>query len=891
MDHFNKTITLLTNAGFCDWDIPNAKGYFSPSFKNILGYQADQQIDPEMLYKYIIYPDDLEKLNKNYHSHIAQKGINPIYQEFRFLKPDDNIVWLSVTANVIEWSDDNTPVRLVASIVEIGNQKQTAGKLVKTETLFNMVSSMARVGAWEIDLRTNKINWTKVTREIHGVDDGYESGVDPLTAEKSDFIKDDINKLKVSAAVKKAINERVPVDYEYEIYTAQGENKWIRSIINAEFEGDVCIKLFGTCQDIDRQKRTQIELELSEKQFRSIFEHSAIGMAVVGLDGQWINVNRELCRVLGYTKAELLTKTFNEVTHPDDCVTSLGLIDKFLTHEVDRFSLEKRYIHKDGKTIWVWLTISLIKDLSDKPMHFVSQLKDITDRKNTEIELKKALTELSAIFHSTEQVAIINCDLNVYVKTFNRGAELMLGYSADELIDKEHAYIFHDPEEVQKRIEIRSAQLGRTVSVIDVFLDPPIVNGFELNEWTYRRKDGSTFPVKLIVTAVYNDENEVTGYLGVATDISDLKKVEKALRDSEQRWQFAIEGTGDGLWDLNIPMNKSFHSEQYCSMLGFDSDDFAKTRFDYESRIHPDDREQHDKDLQVYLDGKRKDVYVNQHRVMCKDGSYKWILDRGKVIEWSANGKPLRMIGTHSDITDQKNREQQLRRSFDIISEQNNRLLNFAHIVSHNLRSHSGNFQMLMEMVFDPSTTDEEKADLLHHLKNVSAKLSETIANLNDVITIQTNINLQKVNLRLNDYILKTLDILSGDIKKYNIVIKNEVPTDCYLMYNPAYLESILLNFFTNSIKYRSDERQPQIKVKCFKEQGHDVLIFEDNGIGIDLKMHGENIFGMYKTFHGNKDAKGIGLFITKNQIEALGGKIQVKSKLNKGTTFKVYLS
>jgi signal transduction histidine kinase len=149
----------------------------------------------------------------------------------------------------------------------------------------------------------------------------------------------------------------------------------------------------------------------------------------------------------------------------------------------------------------------------------------------------------------------------------------------------------------------------------------------------------------------------------------------------------------------------------------------------------------------------------------------------------------------------------------------------------------------------------------------------------------------KKENLNLNMYLNKVLDILNNDISKNKVKIFNKIPKECYIDFNPSYLESILLNFTTNAIKYSHPERVPEIMYNHYLENGKVVLEIQDNGLGIDLARHGDKLFGMYKTFHKNENARGIGLFITKNQIESMGGSVTVDSKTNKGTTFKIYFN
>jgi len=143
----------------------------------------------------------------------------------------------------------------------------------------------------------------------------------------------------------------------------------------------------------------------------------------------------------------------------------------------------------------------------------------------------------------------------------------------------------------------------------------------------------------------------------------------------------------------------------------------------------------------------------------------------------------------------------------------------------------------------------------------------------------------------LFEYILQAIQLLEEQINQKNVTVINDVPADIIVNYNPAYLESILLNFISNAIKYSSPERQPKITLSFFQENEDLILKITDNGIGIDLKRNGDKLFGMYKTFNNNADARGIGLFITKNQIDAMGGKVEVDSELGKGTSFKIYFT
>ncbi|MDI1231820.1 MAG: PAS domain S-box protein [Methylobacter sp.] len=187
-------------------------------------------------------------------------------------------------------------------------------------------------------------------------------------------------------------------------------------------------------------------------------------------------------------------------------------------------------------------------------------------------------------------------------------------------------------------------------------------------EWVHLKADGAhiTCFVKLVPTRL----NGKPAILCSLQDITARKQLENALRDSEYRWKFAVEGSGDGLWDWDVVNNTTFFSRRWKEMIGFSDNELANHFESWEQRMHPDDKANIFTVLQAYFDGKVP-VYSIEHRLRCKDGSYKWILGRGIVVSRDAEGKPLRMIGTHTDISERKQLE-------DIREELLNRLQKIA---------------------------------------------------------------------------------------------------------------------------------------------------------------------------------------------------------------------
>lgn len=539
-----------------------------------------------------------------------------------------------------------------------------------------------------------------------------------------------------------------------------GSRQWISWDVRPWFEEDGNIGgILMYTEDITKRKVIELELSRSEQQFRQTFEHSAIGMAIVDLSGRWVRANKSLCDIVGYTAQELMERTFQDITHPEDLDKDLELLAELLAGRRESYRMEKRYFRKNGDWVWALLAVALVKDNEGNPQHFVSQVTDITEQKLAHQKVQEVLAELKGVLNASSQVSIIGADINGVITTFNKGAENMLGYTAEEMLYKQTPAIIHVQSEVEARASELTEILGEPVSGFDTFVAYAQRGLYESRQWTYVRKDGSTFPVQLVVTANKKANGEIIGFLGVATDISKIKEAENEI----------------------------------ISLL-------------------------------------------------------------------------------------------------DVTADQNKRLLNFAHIVSHNLRSHSGNFSMLLELL-DKENNPEAQKEMMGFLREASDNLKETIAHLNEVVQMNssTEDNLKQVSLnKAADNVIGSIQAL---LKTNDATCVINIPENTYVRAVPAYLDSILLNFVTNSVKYRSPDRNPEIAITATPAPNHFIMLsITDNGMGIDLKKHGSKLFGMYKTFHGNKDARGIGLFITKNQIEAMGGKIEAESEPGIGTTFKIFL-
>lgn len=323
-------------------------------------------------------------------------------------------------------------------------------------------------------------------------------------------------------------------------------------------------------------------------------------------------------------------------------------------------------------------------------------------------------------------------------------------------------------------------------------------------------------------------------------------------------------------------------NDEYGKIVGYSTEELLNT--DFQSITHSSDLEL---DIQMMSDLKNglvNDFHIEK-RYINKSGNIVWV-NLFVATLWKKQNIIINHIAIVEDITEKKKAEEELNQSFMLVSEQNKRLLNFSYIVSHNLRSHTSNIQLIADLLENSKSKDEQD-EMITLLKKVSQSLDETMRNLNEVVNIRNNINLKIENLNLNNFIENTLSLLKPQIENKSAIVENNASDDIFIEYNRAYLESILYNFISNALRYSHPDRNPFITLSFNKNEKS--LSIKDNGIGIDLKRNKEDLFGMYKTFNNNPDAKGLGLFLTKNQIDAMGGKIETESELGIGTNFIIY--
>jgi diguanylate cyclase (GGDEF)-like protein/PAS domain S-box-containing protein len=302
--------------------------------------------------------------------------------EVRMKRKDGSVVWVS--ANVRALKDaDGKPVLLEGTLEDITQRRQAEEALRKSRARFRSLiqNSSDIITLLEVD-GTIRYESPSIERIL-----GYEP--EELVGENVfDYVHPEDLERVLEVLAEGLADPKLRPSVEYRFRHKDGSWRWLESIgANLLDDPDVG-ELVVNSRDITERKLAEEALQEAEQRFRSSFRDAAVGMALVGTDGRWLQVNRSLCEITGYSEEELLTKTCHDITHPDDLETNLHHVRRLLAGEIETYQMEKRYFHKEGYSVWLLLNVSLVRDTRGRPRYFIAQIQDISERKRMEAKLQ-----------------------------------------------------------------------------------------------------------------------------------------------------------------------------------------------------------------------------------------------------------------------------------------------------------------------------------------------------------------------------------------------------------------------------------------------------------------------------------------------------------------------
>jgi PAS domain S-box-containing protein len=574
-------------------------------------------------------------------------------EEDRFVRADGSEDWLRW--EVRPWRDVTGKIGGIIMFTEvITERKQAEEALRASEERFAVAVEGSTDVLWDAHRipgapwhePNTPIWWSPRVRQLLCLED--REPFDTLGQWVARLHPDDMN--HVLGRLAAHIEQRVPYDVEYRMRTNRGEYRWLRGRGQATWdEQGEPRRMSGSCQDISDRKQTEQALKTSDEQLRQALLASNTGLWDWNTETGEVSFSKEWKSQLGFSETELPDRfeTWETRLHPDDRPRAIAYVQNYLAHPEGEYRLEFRLRHKDETYRWIEARASLIGEPDGRRVRLLGSHTDITARKQMEAELAEREERLRLfIEHSPVALAMLDREMR-YVAVSRRWlTDYRLG--EQDLIGRHHYDVFPEILAMPEWQEVHQRCLLGAVE--------------RREEDHFVRVDGTEEWTRWEIRPWHDVIGEIGGIIMFTEVITERKRADDTLRKSEQRFHFAVEATSDGIWDWDIRTGVVYFSPQWMRLLGYVSDEIVRSTEFFFSLVHPDDRARTAQVLQEHLDG-RIPVKQLEIRLRRKSGDYRWYLDRGKVVARDQDGRPLRMVGTITDITERKQVEEDLKAS------------------------------------------------------------------------------------------------------------------------------------------------------------------------------------------------------------------------------------
>ncbi len=839
------------------WQAPDRSyRYMSPSCEQFTGYSPQEFTNNPSLYMNIVYPDDLPMVME--HSADFEKD-NYENIDFRIIHKDGNVKWISHSCRSIHDEKGVFLGRRVSNRDITDRKKAEEDRRASENRFSTLVQSM------------DNIVYTLDTNEKHTGIYGKAFGELGLSTDffigKSaiDIFGEKNGKVHHEANLKALAGKYVTYEWSTE---QDGKTLYYLTSLSPILDADGKTNgVVGIGQDITEIKRIEEQLRESEARFRNAMENAPIGMALVSLDSKFINVNTALCNITGYPEDELKNLTFQEITYPDDLEKDLANVTKLLAGEISSYMMKKRYIRKDGSIVWIQLTGSLLKDEDSKPLYFIAQIEDITERRQAEQQLRDSRSLLQTIIN-TIPVRVFWKDRDLHYIGCN---QLFASDAGEEtpasLIGKDdYAMGWKDQAEQYRADDQKVIQTGI----------PKM--GYEEQQTT---PAGGIIWLRTSKVPLMNKSNEIIGVLGTYDDITERKRAEIALKDSEHALAKAQEIAHLGNWDWNIITNELYWSDEIYRIFGLAPHQFEATYDAFLDTIYQDD-----KDIVVTAVSDAVNnikPYNVEHRIVLPTGEIRYVSEQGEVTR-DESGKAVRMIGTVLDITERKRYEEKLK-------EANASKDKFFSIIAHDLKNPFnallGSAEALHENI------DDFDKDDLHDMSNIIYRSAKNAYALLENLLEWSRSQLDRLDIKphdinLRDIVHESIMIVESQAENKQVSILNTI-SDAMVHADTNLLKTILRNLLSNAIKYTATGGMITVSSQENADADMVEISVTDNGIGMPHEVM-EKIFKIDTKYSTPGTAKetgtGLGLVLCKEFVERQGGRIWVESEVGKGTRF-----
>ena len=591
--------------------------YVSPQVEEILGYTPDEWLNKDRFWQNKIHPDDRESAIQYCH-HETKEGRNHEF-EYRFQKADGSYIWVRDVVTVV--SEGGKPKKLRGLILNISEEKILQQNLEEAYELSN-------IGTWELDLINHTLTWSKFVKELHEVAPDFEPDLESAI----NFYEEGYSREKVTEAVGKAVEDKIPFDLELTVITANGNRKWVRAVGEPKVVNGETVAIFGSTQDITSRKQAEIAKDEARRSLQNILDQSMDVICVIDDEGRFERVSSASKQVWGYKPEELEGKEYiNYVIQEDRDLTRQAAAD--IMSGIDQTNFENRYRHKNGDVIPIVWAVRWSE--TDQKMYGVAR--DARELKEAQGKLEETEQHLRNIVeHST----------NLF---YTHDVDGTLTYVSPQSYD----FFGYSPEESKRNWEDFVTDHPENYKVFD-FTERAIKSGKAQPPYELQIKKASGEIMWVEVNEAPLVKNgETTAIVGSLTDITDRKHYQQELKKSLERYNYVSKAARDAIYDWNIVEDDLHWGAGFTSLFGFNTQKMNTVSDSWEKNLHPGDKDTILNKMHHTLYETDKSEFNTEYRLEKATGEYAYISDIGYIIR-NDEGEPIRMIGAIRDITESK---------------------------------------------------------------------------------------------------------------------------------------------------------------------------------------------------------------------------------------------
>jgi PAS domain S-box-containing protein len=629
--------------------------------------------------------------------------------------------------------------------------------------------------------------------------------------------------------------------------------------------------------------RMDSELRKKEERFKATFENAAVGIAHVSPDGRWLEVNQRLCDIVGYSREELMTQTFGDITHPDDLEADWKQARLLLAGKIENYSTDKRYYRKDGSIVWINLTRSLMRKADGSPDYFISFVEDIDARKRAEGKLREREERL-LLASRAAGLGIFEWDVAAdrAVWENERMYEIFGHTRADGTLSKVQLierYVHPDDAAALEQTLAGGMKSGRPFHIV----------------YRIRRKDGALRWLELAGEFESAHSGAPIRMIGVLADITERQQAEEKLRESEERFRLLADTAPVLIWTSGVDKLCNFFNKAWLAFTGRTME--QELGNGWTEGVHTED---YDRCVETYVRSfEAREAFKMEYRLRRYDGEYRWLLDHG-IPRFSSSGQFLGYIGSCIDITERKQaeaeraqlaQEQAARAAAEAATRSKDE---FLAIVSHELRSPLsailGYTRMLRSDSVDRNVINKVTAVVE---RNGKAQL-QIIEDLLDSARVVTGkLRIEPAPVDLVPVLESALDTVRAAAEAKGVILLADfAPLPEETIGDSTRLQQIVWNLLANAVKFTP--KGGRIELRMESDADNVRISVSDTGKGIEAEFL-PFVFDRYRQADTSSARRygglGLGLSLVKNLVELHGGTITAASDgKGRGATFTVVL-